>query len=212
MPGSDYTSSSSTGLVIPAGQTTATFDVPLLGDTVVEGNETFTVNVSNAVGATISDGQAIGRINNDDTAVLSIADASIMEGASGQSTISFQIRLSNPQPNPVTFDIATGNGTAQSGSDYVARSQVGRFLDAGRSSQIFEVQVVGDATVEANETLQVAISNVVGATLGDGNAVGTILNDDAAAAPQSASASGALAPAKGSLRRPSAKAKTGSGR
>lgn len=209
-PGGDYTSTASAALGIAAGQTSATFDVPVLGDTVVEGNETFTVNLSNPVGATIADAQAMGRINNDDSAVLSIADASMTEGASGQSTMSFQIRLSNPQPNPVTFDIATGNGTAQGGSDFVARNQVGRFLDTGRSSQIFEVQVLGDAAVESNETFQVVISNVQGATLGDGSAVGTIVNDDAPAlAPQSTGAIQEVAPARPGARKASARAKTG---
>ena len=40
----------------------------------------------------------------------------------------------------------------------------------------------GDTGVEANETFNVTLSSVTGATLGDGNAVGTIVNDDAAAA------------------------------
>ncbi len=212
-PGSDYTSTSVAGLGIPAGQTSASFNVPVLGDTVVEGNETFSVNLSNPVGAVIGRSQAIGRINNDDVAVLSIADASIVEGASGQATMSFQIRLSSPQPNPVSFDIATGNGTAQGGSDFISRDQVGRFLDAGRSSQVFEVQVLGDTNVEADETFQAVISNVQGATLGDGNAVGTIVNDDLPAlAPQTAASTQSLTPGRGALRRAPTREKAASGR
>jgi hypothetical protein len=83
----------------------------------------------------------------------------------------------------VTYDIATSNGSASAGTDYVARNIVGRYLDAGRSTQVFEVAINGDASVEANETFNVTISNVNGATLSDGAAVATITNDDAAAAP-----------------------------
>ncbi|BDI31658.1 hypothetical protein CCAX7_37090 [Capsulimonas corticalis] len=65
--GSDYTATSGT-LIIPAGQTSATIAVPILGDTVPEPDETFTVNLSNAVGATLIGGQGVGTIVNDDSA------------------------------------------------------------------------------------------------------------------------------------------------
>lgn len=189
LPGSDYTTTSTAGFTIPAGQASATFNVPVLGDTRVEGNETFSVHLTNPANATIADGQAMGRITNDDLAVLSIGDVTVQEGNSGTSTATFTVRLSAPMPSPVYYDIATGNGTAVGGSDFVARSLPGRFIDAGRTSQVFEVAINGDTAAEANETFNVALSNVSGATLGDGAAVGTISNDDAAAvAPASVSA------------------------
>ena len=40
--------------------------VDIKGDVLAEGNETFTVNLSNPAGATIADGTAIGTIVNDD--------------------------------------------------------------------------------------------------------------------------------------------------
>jgi hypothetical protein len=94
-------------------------------------------------------------------------------------------------PTPVTFNVATGNGSANAGSDYVARSVVGRVLDAGRTRQAFEVNVIGDALPEADETFSVTLGNVVGATLTDGSATGTISSDDAPAiaAPTAKSAS-----------------------
>jgi hypothetical protein len=180
-PGLDYASAAQIGKTIAAGQTGTSFQVPINGDTEVEGHETFTVNIANPSGAVIADGQAQGRIVNDDPAQLAIADASIVEGHAGQSTIAFTVSLSQPLPNPVTFDIATSGGTAAAGSDFVGRSLTGRFLDAGRTHWRFEVQVNGDALVEADETFGVAIANVVGAIVADGTAVGTISNDDAAA-------------------------------
>jgi hypothetical protein len=141
------------------------------------------VQLSNAANATISDAQAIGRITNDDMASLSVADVAIAEGGAGAtSTATFTVRLSAPMPNPVFYDIATGGGTAAAGSDYVARQLAGRFIDAGRTTQAFEVAITGDASVEGNETFNVTVSNVSGATMGDGSATGTITNDDGAAA------------------------------
>lgn len=180
IPGVDYASNAAMDLTIPAGQTAATFQVTINGDTAIEGNETFAVNLANVVGARAAPPQGVGRIVNDDLAQLSIADASVTEGQSGEATMSFAVTLNHALPSPVFFDITTSNGTATAGTDYVARSQAGRFLDAGRTRQVFEVVVKGDATVEPNESFGVTISNVVGAILADGAAVGTIVNDDAA--------------------------------
>ncbi len=54
--GSDYTTTSGT-LTFTPGQLTQTVPVPVLGDTVFEPTETFVVNLSNPINATIGDGQ-----------------------------------------------------------------------------------------------------------------------------------------------------------
>ena len=180
-PGSDFASNATLGQTIAAGQTSAAFTVAINGDMIVENHEKFTVNLANAVGAGVAGGQAQGRIINDDLALLSIDDVAVTEGNSGVGTATFVVRLSSPMPNPITFDITTVAGTATAGSDYVARSQLGRYLDAGRTRQMFEVNINGDTGVEPTETFTVGITNVSGATLADGSAVGTILNDDVAA-------------------------------
>ena len=180
-PGGDFTAKATAGFTIPAGQASANFQVPVHGDNQVEGNEGFSVHLSNAANATIADGQALGRINNDDLATLSIADVAIVEGAAGTtSTATFVLRLSAPMPSPVYYDIGTGNGSALGGSDFVARQLAGRFIDAGRTTQAFEVAIIGDGNVEPNETFNVSVSNVSGATVADGAAVGSIGNDDGA--------------------------------
>ena len=177
-PGLDYASAAQIGKTIAAGQTSTSFQVSINGDAAVEGHETFTVNIVNPSGAVIADGQALGRIVNDDLAQLSVADASVLEGNAGQVTLTFLVRLSWPMPNPVTFDIATSNGTATAGSDYVARSLSGRLMDAGRTQWRFEVAVNGDTLVEPDETFTVTLSNVVGAALGDGSGAGVIVTDE----------------------------------
>lgn len=182
-PGVDYASNAAVGVSIAPGQTSAIFPVAVNGDAEVEGHETFTVNLANVVNARIGNGQGQGKIINDDLAQLSVQDASVVEGNAGSTTVSFVVQLSQPMPNPVTFDIATSNGSAIAGSDYLARSQLGRYLDAGRTRQLFEVSIKGDALPEANESFNVTIGNVVGAALGDGVALGTIVDDDTAAAP-----------------------------
>src|SRR5262249_59035703 len=70
----DYVAKSLTGQTIPQGQMTYTFSVMVNGDTNVEPNETFFVNVTNVTGANVADGQGAGTIVNDDFAITLIHD------------------------------------------------------------------------------------------------------------------------------------------
>ncbi|MFA6985157.1 MAG: Calx-beta domain-containing protein [Arenimonas sp.] len=180
--GSDYVAKTLTGQSIPAGSLSKAFSMAIKGDTTTEPNETFLVDVSNVVGATVADGQAVGTIVNDDggatTPSLSIADVSISESNSGTKVATFTITLSGTSANAVSYDIATANGTATAGSDYVASSLAGQSIAAGGTSKAFAVTINGDTVVESNETFTVTVTNVVGATVADGMATGTISNDD----------------------------------
>jgi hypothetical protein len=106
---------------------------------------------------------------------------SITEGNSLTKQATFTLTLSAPATVPVTYNIATTNGTAVAPGDYVAKSLTGQSIPAGNTSATFAVTIRGDTTVEANETFLVNVTGVTGATLGDGQAIGTITNDDAAA-------------------------------
>lgn len=184
--GSDYVNKAIAGLRIPPGSTSVAFAVTINGDTTMEPDETFTVNLSNPLGATIADGQATGSITNDDAAAtptLSIADASVSEGNTGTKTLTFTVTLSPAAPGAVTYNIATSNGTATSGSDYLASNLSTQTITAGLTSKTFTVTVNGDTLAEANETFSVGLAAVSGATLGDGSATGTIINDDSGSGP-----------------------------
>ena len=65
--GTDYVAQSGT-LTFTAGQTSNTIAIVVNGDTSVESNETFSVNLTSPVGATLADGQGIATITNDDVA------------------------------------------------------------------------------------------------------------------------------------------------
>ncbi|MCY7354491.1 MAG: lamin tail domain-containing protein [Lysobacter sp.] len=181
--GSDYVANVLTAQTIPAGFSTYTFNVTVNGDTVVEPNENFLVNVTNVSGATTSDGQASATITNDDSPAvptLSIADLTIDEGDTGTKTAIFTVQLSGAAPvGGVTFDIATADDTATTaGSDYLARALTGQTIPSGSSTYTFDVTVNGDTAVESNESFLVNVTNVSGATIGDGQARATIVNDD----------------------------------
>ena len=68
----DYLSRSEIAQTIPAGASTFTFDVTVNGDSVIENNEQFVVNLSGVIGATVTDAQGIGTINNDDAVISDV--------------------------------------------------------------------------------------------------------------------------------------------
>ncbi|NJB79051.1 uncharacterized protein YhjY with autotransporter beta-barrel domain [Xanthomonas sp. 3376] len=111
---------------------------------------------------------------------LSINNVSVNEGNAGTTNATFTVSLSQPAgTGGVSFDIATADGTATAGVDYVASSLTGQTIPAGSSSATFTVLVNGDTLSEPNETFFVNVSNVTGASVGDGQGQGTIVNDDA---------------------------------
>lgn len=116
---------------------------------------------------------------------LSINDYSQNEGNSGSSTFNFTVSLSSPAPaGGVTFNIATADNTATTANgDYIAKSLTSQTIPAGSSTYNFSVAVNGDIAFEPNETFFVNVTNVTGATVLDGQGLGTITNDDAACTP-----------------------------
>jgi hypothetical protein len=177
----DYATASGTLTFLPA-DTTKTFAVNVVGDTLNETNETFYANLSGAVIATISDAQGVGTISNDDAApTLSINDVTVAEGNSGTTVFTFTVTKSGSTTQTVTVNYATANGTATAGSDYTAASGTLTFL-SGDTTKTITVNVSGDTTVEGNETFLVNLSNATVATISDSQGVGTITNDDASAA------------------------------
>ena len=115
---------------------------------------------------------------------LNINNVTQAEGDAGTSSFTFQISLTVPAANDVTFDIATADGTAQDDNpatednDYVANSVMGATITTGNSSLNFSVTVNGDTNTEPNENFFVNITNVTGANAGDVQGLGTINNDD----------------------------------
>jgi uncharacterized protein (TIGR03437 family) len=178
--GSDYVAKTLTSQTIAAGQQSYTFDVTVNGDTTVESDETFFVNVTNVTGATINDGQGLGTIQNDDTPSLSINDVTANEGNSGTTTFNFTVTLSPASNQTVTVNYATTDVTATAGSDFTAIPSTQLTFLAGETTKSISVTVSGDAAVEPDETFNVNLSGATNAIIGDSQGVGTITNDDGA--------------------------------
>ena len=110
---------------------------------------------------------------------LSVADVSTNEPDASNTTATFVVTLSAATATPVTVNFATSNGTAQAGSDYLAKSGAITFAP-GEVQKTINVTVLGDTIDEANETYSVVLSSPTGASLARGTAQGTIIDNDAA--------------------------------
>ena len=184
-------------VTLPAGQTSV--DVPLtIADNEDEPDETFTVTLGDASGATIADRDGTVTILNDDFRVISVTDASTPEGDGGTANAQFLIRLNGPTFRTVTVRYVTTDGSATAPADYLARAGTATFAP-GSTVAAVDVPVVGDDAVEETEVLGLALSDATNATLADASAVGVILDDDTAAD------AGDSSPPKMSLAKPKAK-------
>jgi Calx-beta domain len=178
--GGDYVGR--TGTVSFTGGSRQSVSVFVNGDLLDEGAaETFFVNLSNPVGATLQTSKGTGTITDDDAPpALSIADAAVGEGNTGTTPATFAVTLTAPSASPVSVNYATADGTAKvSDTDYVAVPPTAVLFAPGQTVKNVSVQVVGDTKSEPNQTFTVALSSPVNATLADGNGVGTIVDDEA---------------------------------
>ena len=182
--GTDYEAASGT-LTFAPGDTERTVEVTLLDDTLSEGDETFTVTLSDPVNATVAAGEATGTIADDDPEPgvpvdedepeVSVAAATAGEGA---GTMAFPVTLTPARDDrAVTVSWSTSDGTATAGADYAAGSGIVTFAP-GQTGSAIEVTLLDDTSNEGDETFTVTLSAAVNATVAQATASGTIVDDD----------------------------------
>ena len=182
---SDQTASSppdfgavSTTVVFAPGQVSKAVDVLVQGDTRDEFDETYAVDVTNPVGATVADGTGLGTIVDDDAAPLvSIDDVSMTEGDAGTTTATFTVSLSAPSGKPIAVDYASAPGTAVAPADFAGVAGTLSFTP-GQTTETVDVDVQGDVLDEFDETFAVNLSNLLNVTPGSVTGTATIVDDD----------------------------------
>ncbi len=109
---------------------------------------------------------------------LSIGDVAIDEPDSATAPLTFTITASPTPTATVTVVAKTVNGSATAPSDYTALPAAGQTVTfaAGQATRTVTVPIVGDLLREPNESFTVTLSTPVGATIGDGSALGRIRN------------------------------------
>ncbi len=183
---SDYTAISSQTLTFTGtASETQTFDITLGSDSKVEADETLTVSMSGLSAATVASGDiditdgATVTITNDDAAAVTVADVS---GNEDDGAITVTATLDNAVQGGFTVDASTSGGTATAGTDYTpVSSETLTFTGTAGETQTFTVTPTPDTDPENNETINIALSNLISGLAVDitDEAVVTIDDDDA---------------------------------
>jgi chitinase len=180
--GSDFVDFDET-ILIPVGDTEATLTVQVIGDTDIEADETFGLDVyGEPFECDISGAKGSGTILNDDGIVdieVAIAAASVAEGNAGTANLSLPVTLSAPASADISIPFTVTAGSAVEGIDYQTTS--GNVLIAtGASDGAATVLVNGDLLDELDETLTVTLGlPPQGYVITTDSALGTIQDDDA---------------------------------
>ena len=163
LAGYDYTAVSGT-LVFTNGIATNTFTVPIINNSLVMGDRTFTVSLANPTppGQLVPPSvQTVTIIdNNSGLSFSSPAYTVLKSGVAATITV-----LRTDNTNPVSsVNFATANGTALAGLDYIATNGTFTFTN-GQTSQTFSVIVINNTIVQPDKTVLLQLSNPAGGIL-----------------------------------------------
>jgi Calx-beta domain/Carboxypeptidase regulatory-like domain len=193
--GSDYTAASGT-LTFSPGVTSRTVSVSINGDLTPEADETFTLNLSNPINATLASSAITATILNDDLAPPSLQlTQSSYTAAESAAFINISVTRTGDASAPATVKYSTSDttdanyrcdqliGVASRKCDYHIAAGTLRFA-AGESTKQFSLSLINDAYVEGPESFTLTLSNPSGASLGQNSTASvTITDDDQAGAP-----------------------------
>ncbi|MEZ4713577.1 MAG: Calx-beta domain-containing protein [Caldilineaceae bacterium] len=175
---SDYASTSGTLLFSP-GETSQTFEVPVLDDTVGEPTETIQLALSAPSGATLgSQATATLEIQDNDAEMSAVGFSSANYSVSeGDGSASITVELAAASSFAVSVQYSISAGTAVAGSDFVAATGTLNFA-VGETSKTFDVAILDDPEVEGNETVLLTLTGPNNAVLGAQDSATLTINDN----------------------------------
>jgi hypothetical protein len=183
----DFESLQALTLAFGPGEIAKTVTVDVVGDMEDEADETFTLGLSNAVNANVGRSLGVATIFDNDQPTLAVSAAagsadrpSVLETDFGATSLTFTLALQSPAGFQATREssvaYATTSTRAVVGGDFLPAS--GRVTFApGETTKTVVVSVIGDSLHEADEIVDLALTEAVNLTL-PGEALGTILDDD----------------------------------
>lgn len=176
--GQDYQSQSGT-LNFGPGEIEKSLTVNILDDTTGEGNESFLLILTNAVGVEVTEPStaAVLIVDNESAVAFGAPTYQVLED--GGAAVVTVIR-SGSTVNAASVDYYASDGSAAAGADYDGQSGTLNFA-VGETNKSIVVSILNDAAIEGNETVLLILSNPSnGVAIGSqGSATLTITDDDA---------------------------------
>ncbi len=109
--------------------------------------------------------------------VVSVSDATVVEPVTGNAKLEFTVSIPEAAAATVRVRFTTSDGTAVRPGDYNKRASTVT-IPKGQTTRIVNVIVKRDALDEADETVNVTLTDPKNATLGDDVGIGTIVDSD----------------------------------
>ncbi|TRT44375.1 MAG: tandem-95 repeat protein, partial [Microcystis aeruginosa Ma_QC_C_20070703_M131] len=167
--GEDYTAVNGT-LTFNAGESQKTITVPITNDSSYEGNETFTLKLSNSTGGAVlgTNAATITIVDNDvpEPGILAFSNAQFSVNEDGTPVNVVTINRTNGIDGQVSATINLNNNTATTPNDYNNNPITVTFAN-GETSKTITIPIVDDIQFEGNETINITLTNVTsGATIG----------------------------------------------
>jgi hypothetical protein len=180
-PGQDFAAASGTVTFAP-GTVSASVVVPVLGDGSSEWDETFRVELADAVGAPIERSSGYGVVLDDDGGrrnEVAVGDVVVVEGDEGTGAAHVTVSLAQAVATPTIVTIRTEGVGSAGPADYTARTAT-ITIPAGSRTATFAVTIHGDRTVELPELFLVRAVRATGGVTRIGRELGyvAILGDD----------------------------------
>ena len=166
-------------LIFKAGETLKTIIVPLINDTVVNGNRDFTMVLSNPVGGATIGKPAVVTLEDDDLGGMLQFSADTLAISESKLTAKLTVtRTGTNLASGVTVNYATADGTAKAGIDYKAVSGTLLFA-AGIATKTVSVPLINDKADHGNRTFTMALTAPTGgAALGTPSAIPVTIQED----------------------------------
>ncbi|HEV2695282.1 MAG TPA: Calx-beta domain-containing protein, partial [Verrucomicrobiae bacterium] len=173
--GTDYTAITN-GVTIPAGQSNATVTIVPVDDSLIEGNETVIVSLTegNTYRVLYPSAATVTIQDNDQSVWIDASDFTAAEP--GLDTGEFTFSRFGTTNTPVTIFYTIG-GTASNGVDYISITNF-VIIPAGSITKTLSIIPIDDTLVEGPETVTLTLQPSANFTLGISQVATVTINDD----------------------------------
>ncbi|MCZ8191304.1 MAG: right-handed parallel beta-helix repeat-containing protein, partial [Microcystis sp. LE19-338.1B] len=179
----DYNNASVTVNFTP-GETSKTIVIPIVNDAIYEPDETINLTLTNPTGGATLGSQTTATLtilDNDppQQGILAFSQSSYSINENGTAVTQVTVMRSGGSDGEVSATINLFNGSATAPSDYNSSPIIVNFAN-GETSKTVVIPIVNDTVYEANETINLTLSNPTGGAIirGQNTAVVTIVDDD----------------------------------
>ena len=172
--GSDFVGAGPTTVNFGSGETTKTFTVAVVNDTVHEGAETFSVKLSSPIAAVLSDDTGTGTIFDDDPLPTVAVSDIVTPSGDADSWAIFSVTRAGNTTGTSSVKYATAEGTATEGTAYVGISPTTLTFAPDERFKIVTVRVKAH-DVKPDESFSLNLSSPTGVAVADASGAADVV-------------------------------------